>query len=90
MLQKSITCKKVLPHYYKLCARNKYAPQKPQRCHMPKLHDAHLLGKYANKYATNEVAPINDIVRKLTGNYTQDKHSTLPITKKICADFASL
>ena len=35
----------------------------PKVQHMPKFSDVHFGGKYSNKYATYEVAPINDEVR---------------------------
>ena len=34
--QMSMNCNLYLPYYCKICARNKYTPQKPNICHMPK------------------------------------------------------
>ena len=41
---------------------NKYAPQMPYICHIPKLFNVHQWGKYANKYATYKLNDINHMM----------------------------
>ena len=48
-----------LPYYCKICATNKYAPQVPYMCQIPKVLDVPQWGKYTNIYATNELPGIN-------------------------------
>ena len=52
-----------LTHTSKICYSNKYAPQMPHVCHMPKFLDAHLWEMYINIHATYEVALFNDVAR---------------------------
>ena len=47
------------------CANKKYAPQKPNISHMPKLLNVHQCRKYASIYATYELTALNHKTRSL-------------------------